>query len=140
MPNTQTHTEKIKCPDCGTIQDATVEHTIPFHTYLHNCEKCNFTIMESDWEVVPNTEKQMTAMSTLRERLQKEVDFIRDDDDERDRYARQALRNTIKIIDELLATERGQLIDAHIAGQKFASDNDNPDSEEYYLETFKPNK
>ena len=89
---------------------------------------------------MPNTEKQMTAMSTLRERLQKEVDFIRDDDDERDRYARQALRNTIKIIDELLATERGQLIDAHIAGQKFASDNDNPDSEEYYLETFKPNK
>jgi len=104
MPNTQTHTEKIKCPDCGTIQDATVEHTIPFHTYLHNCEKCNFTIMESDWEVVPNTEKQMTACQMLREKVKAKIDNTYDE------QALNALWAIDDIIDDLLTTERQQLI------------------------------
>ena len=95
MPNTQTHTEKIKCPDCGTIQDATVEHTIPFHTYLHNCEKCNFTIMESDWEVVPNTEKQMTACQML-------INYM-----EESYHLTEESRLEFK---QILATERQQLI------------------------------
>ena len=96
-----THTEKIKCPDCGTTQDATVEHTVPFHTYLHNCEKCNFTIMESDWEAVKAT--QQTAMMQLRDRLQARLaeSPFRDE--------RVAIHNTINLIDtELLEIEKQQ--------------------------------
>ena len=42
----------IKCPECKTIQAAIVEDSIPFGTFIHECEKCNYVIMESDWEVV----------------------------------------------------------------------------------------
>lgn len=43
------HLEVIKCPECGTIQQAEVEHTIPWYTYIHHCIKCGFIITESDW-------------------------------------------------------------------------------------------
>jgi len=43
------HIEKILCPNCDYIQEAKVLHTIPFGTYIHHCEKCNYTIMESEW-------------------------------------------------------------------------------------------
>ncbi len=29
------HEETIKCPSCGTIQNAIVKITIPFYTYIH---------------------------------------------------------------------------------------------------------
>ena len=45
------HSERIRCPECGTEQDATVQHTRPFWTYIHHCS-CGYTIMESEWEVV----------------------------------------------------------------------------------------
>lgn len=45
------HTETIKCPKCNAVQTATVEHTIPFYSYVHDCE-CGYTIMESEWERV----------------------------------------------------------------------------------------
>ena len=45
----KTVTEKIKCPECNTIQNAEVELTIPFATYIHECEKCGYIIMESEW-------------------------------------------------------------------------------------------
>jgi len=125
MPNTQTHTEKIKCPDCGTIQDATVEHTIPFHTYLHNCEKCNFTIMESDWEVVPNT-KQLTAMQEL---ISYQANLIKEQGHKLSAYEILNMVSTKTV--ELLPTERQNLIDAA---------NSNVTGEYYYNETFKPNK
>ena len=48
----KTTTEKIVCPECGQIQKAKVKHTIPFHTYIHECEKCKYIIMESEWERV----------------------------------------------------------------------------------------
>ncbi len=35
------------------------------------------------------------------------------------------------------AIEKQQIVDAHIAGQRFSSDNDYPDSEEYFTETYK---
>ena len=43
---------RIKCPECGKIQDAIVEHTIPFNTYIHLCEKCGYVIMEDEWEEI----------------------------------------------------------------------------------------
>lgn len=46
-----THTEQIECPECGSLQNATVEHTQPFWTYIHECN-CGHTIMESEWDVV----------------------------------------------------------------------------------------
>lgn len=47
---------RIKCPECGTIQDAIVEHTFPFSTYVHHCENCGYVIMESEWEEIKDTE------------------------------------------------------------------------------------
>ena len=48
-------TESIICPECGYIQYAKVEHTIPFWTYIHECEKCEHIIMESEWQRVEET-------------------------------------------------------------------------------------
>lgn len=45
--------DRIKCPECGTVQDATIEFDrswMPFPCYVHDCEKCGYTIMESEWE------------------------------------------------------------------------------------------
>ena len=50
------HLEIIKCTECGFIQAAKVEHTVPFGTYIHECENCKYTIMESEWlKYNPNT-------------------------------------------------------------------------------------
>lgn len=49
--------ERIKCPQCGTIQDAEVLKTIPWFTYIHTCEKCDYAIMESEWNRVDNNEE-----------------------------------------------------------------------------------
>ena len=43
---------KIQCPECSTIQDAVVEMTFPFPTYIHHCEKCKYVIMESEFNIV----------------------------------------------------------------------------------------
>jgi phage FluMu protein Com len=44
------HYELIKCPECNTVQQAMVEHTAPFATFIHHCSKCNHIIMESEWD------------------------------------------------------------------------------------------
>lgn len=54
----ETHKETIKCPNCGHIQEAIVEMTKPFATYIHTCEKCKFIITESDWEKVYDKPEQ----------------------------------------------------------------------------------
>ena len=43
------HIETIKCPNCNTIQKAKVLHKTPFYDYTHECEKCKYLIMESEW-------------------------------------------------------------------------------------------
>lgn len=54
-----THTKTIQCPMCDHIQQAEVEHTFPFYTYIHDCEKCGYTILESEWnEFKPKEERQ----------------------------------------------------------------------------------
>ena len=45
------HTEKIKCPECESVQEATVLHTVPFFSFVHFCT-CGYIIMESEWEKV----------------------------------------------------------------------------------------
>lgn len=43
---------QIRCPECGKIQEAKVEHTYPFATYVHFCVKCEYVILESEWQEV----------------------------------------------------------------------------------------
>jgi len=47
---TNRHTEKIICPNCSEIQLATVYHTFPWYSYVHDCTRCGQTIMESEWQ------------------------------------------------------------------------------------------
>lgn len=47
-----THTETIWCPNCEAVQKATVEETLPWWTYIHECEKCGYVIMESEFNRV----------------------------------------------------------------------------------------
>jgi uncharacterized Zn finger protein len=50
-----THTEKIRCPECKTEQEAKVLHTFPFYSYVHECTECGYIIMESEWIVIDKT-------------------------------------------------------------------------------------
>lgn len=43
------HIEIIKCPECNKIQEAIVEHTLPWASYVHTCIGCGYIIMESEW-------------------------------------------------------------------------------------------
>lgn len=43
---------KIKCPQCGEIQEAYVKESFPFYDYTHKCEICGYWICESEWEEV----------------------------------------------------------------------------------------
>lgn len=52
MSNNTVHPVVIKCPECKTIQGAIVENSMPFATFIHICEKCDYVIMESEWEEV----------------------------------------------------------------------------------------
>lgn len=53
------YTERIVCPECGFIQIAEVGHVFPFPwlIYVHECELCGYTIMESEWQVSDEDEK-----------------------------------------------------------------------------------
>jgi len=46
------HIESIVCPKCSHIEDATVDHTQPWYSYVHTCTACGYIIMESEWESV----------------------------------------------------------------------------------------
>lgn len=55
------HVERIRCPKCGHIQNAVVEHSTPWNTYIHYCEQCDFLIMESDWQKVEDVDVKAMA-------------------------------------------------------------------------------
>lgn len=44
--------QTIQCPECLTIQQATVIESVPFNTYIHYCENCKYVITESDWNEI----------------------------------------------------------------------------------------
>lgn len=48
----ESHIENIICPECDSTQEETVEHTFPFYSYVHKCARCNYIIMESEWNRV----------------------------------------------------------------------------------------
>lgn len=47
-----TNIVKIRCPNCGVIQKAIAEESLPFWIYIHECKSCNYLIMESEWDEV----------------------------------------------------------------------------------------
>lgn len=47
------HFEIIRCPECEKVQQAVVEHTEPWYSYVHQCIGCGYTIMESEWNKLP---------------------------------------------------------------------------------------
>jgi Zn ribbon nucleic-acid-binding protein len=51
------HEEQIICPMCEELQTATVEHTIPWYSFVHECSKCGYIITESEWEAPTETKK-----------------------------------------------------------------------------------
>ena len=51
-PKQETHKELIICPECQHQWNATVIHSVPFFTYIHHCQACNYVITESDWQEV----------------------------------------------------------------------------------------
>lgn len=46
------HVEWIECPSCQRHQEAIVEHTEPFNSYVHWCIQCDYCIMEQEWQKV----------------------------------------------------------------------------------------
>ena len=56
---TESHIEKIICPECKSIQTATVEHTPLWNSYVHECTECGYIIMESEWDRVDGREREM---------------------------------------------------------------------------------
>lgn len=49
------HQETVRCPECESIEVATVEHYWPWPAFVHHCSKCAYIIMESEWERVNDT-------------------------------------------------------------------------------------
>lgn len=49
MKKAQSHKETIICPSCGSIEEATIIHTLPWWMYAHICSKCEYQILESEW-------------------------------------------------------------------------------------------
>jgi C4-type Zn-finger protein len=43
---------KIKCPVCNKIQEAIIKDIVPYSSYIHECNNCNYIIMESEWEEI----------------------------------------------------------------------------------------
>jgi predicted RNA-binding Zn-ribbon protein involved in translation (DUF1610 family) len=48
----------INCPNCNTIQQAMIRRGVLGNIYLHDCEDCGYTIMESEWNQIDNTENK----------------------------------------------------------------------------------
>ncbi len=57
MKGVNMKTVQIRCPECQSIQAATIKQTAPFLTYLHDCTNCGYVIMESEWDEVKGGEK-----------------------------------------------------------------------------------
>jgi ribosomal protein L37AE/L43A len=59
---TMTHKVVIRCPNCIQLQNATVKHTEPFYTYIHECSNCKYVITESDWDEVKGTSPKFSSL------------------------------------------------------------------------------
>lgn len=60
QPDVDSHIESIVCPNCNHIEQATVLHTAPFYSYVHNCTQCCHIIMESEWQTIEQMIQECT--------------------------------------------------------------------------------
>lgn len=44
-------TDIIQCPVCNCVQKAKVEFIWPWPAYVHECRRCRYVIMESEWNI-----------------------------------------------------------------------------------------
>ena len=65
---TEYHLDIIKCPSCDYLQIGKVEHTIPFASYVHECNNCHYIIMESEWDRVIKLEPSLTISKEAAEK------------------------------------------------------------------------
>ncbi len=52
--------ERIRCPECDREQNAEVLETSLWNIYVHTCERCGYTITESEWDVVDDVPENCT--------------------------------------------------------------------------------
>ena len=81
-----TSEELIECPECKTVQWASIKENpdFPFASYIHDCQDCGYTIMESEWNEVGSEKIQalIQELNTLSSpdlvirRLVKEVNLL----------------------------------------------------------------
>lgn len=45
------HTERIVCPECQSIEEAEVKHSFPSELLYHVCEKCKCEITDTEWDL-----------------------------------------------------------------------------------------
>lgn len=56
MENTYKKPVRIECPECHEIQAAEVEYLYNFwDIYYHQCIKCGYIILESEWNEVEDS-------------------------------------------------------------------------------------
>ena len=62
---TEAWTERIRCPKCGHVQDATVNvvYDHPFAAHVYECTSCCYLIVESEWDIVEETTTATTALT-----------------------------------------------------------------------------
>lgn len=55
------YTERIICPECSGVSLAgiTWEEGNPWPSYVHECPRCHYQILESEWDAVPRTTKEV---------------------------------------------------------------------------------
>lgn len=67
---TPSHQEKIVCPECGAVQVANVLHTVPWASYVHNCDQCGCIISETE-RLAAAREETQRENAELREAIKR---------------------------------------------------------------------
>jgi C4-type Zn-finger protein len=59
--------QTIRCPNCEHVQDAEIitDDIYPWPIYIHECERCDYLIMESEWEVVDDPQDETSDAPCL---------------------------------------------------------------------------
>lgn len=59
------HLEIIECPECSARQEAIVEHFGIFDSYVHDCEECGYTILESEWNTIKTLDAKVEGVTAI---------------------------------------------------------------------------
>jgi len=66
---THQYPDTIECPECQMVQDAWIkkEPDLPYAIYVHNCNECGYTIMESEWNSVKFDRDRIYTASEIKD-------------------------------------------------------------------------